>query len=153
MKSFLRTKPLTPRPIKRAKLMPPSEAKKAKSSKAASRGTMQPVALGEGTLARPDNVLGSEASVLVGASMAEKILVGVILPAEKEKADKPYLDQVVTKFLHILKQVSIHFHLRLFIILLIQGTHINSFVAEVMLESSLAVRSKDIGSDVAFQLA
>ena len=44
------------------------------------------------------------------ASMAKKILTRVILLADKENVDKLYLDQVVTKFLHILGQVFVHFH-------------------------------------------
>ncbi|GFY81003.1 hypothetical protein Acr_01g0008120 [Actinidia rufa] len=49
---------------------------------------------------------------------SEKILAGVILPADKEKVDRLTFDQVVTKFLHVLGQ-------------------------GVILGSSLAVRSRD----------
>ncbi|GFZ01622.1 hypothetical protein Acr_15g0002310 [Actinidia rufa] len=52
------------------------------------------------------------------ASGAEKIMAGVILPADKEKVDRLTFDQVVTKFLHALGQ-------------------------GVILGSSLAVRSRD----------
>ncbi|GFY84263.1 hypothetical protein Acr_03g0010370 [Actinidia rufa] len=38
------------------------------------------------------------------ASGVEKILAGVILPADKEKVDRLTFDQVVTKFLHVLGQ-------------------------------------------------
>ncbi|GFZ06744.1 hypothetical protein Acr_18g0009140 [Actinidia rufa] len=39
-----------------------------------------------------------------GAATAEKILAGVILPADKEKVDKLTFDQVVTKFIHAIGQ-------------------------------------------------
>ncbi|GFZ07299.1 hypothetical protein Acr_19g0002360 [Actinidia rufa] len=58
------------------------------------------------------------ASVMASAATAEKILAGVILPADKEKVDKLTFDQVVTKFIHALGQ-------------------------GVILGSSLAVRSRD----------
>ncbi|GFY88358.1 hypothetical protein Acr_06g0002980 [Actinidia rufa] len=38
-------------------------------------------------------------------SGAEKILAGVVLPADKEKVDRLTFDQVVTKFLHVVGQV------------------------------------------------
>ena len=47
---------------------------------------------------------------MASASVAEKILAGVILPADKKKVDKLSLDQVVTKFLHILRHIFIRFH-------------------------------------------
>ncbi|GFY97651.1 hypothetical protein Acr_12g0001920 [Actinidia rufa] len=62
--------------------------------------------------------LGPQASVMASAATAEKILAGVILPADKEKVDRLTFDQVVTKFLHVLGQ-------------------------GVVLGSSLAVRSRD----------
>ena len=46
---------------------------------------------------------------MASASVAEKMLIGVILPTDKEKVDKLSLDQVVTKFLHILGQVFFSF--------------------------------------------
>ena len=60
-----------------------------------------------------------------------------------------------TKFLHILGQVSIHFHLWLLILilLLIQGIHKNLFEAGGVLGSSLTVQSGDIGNDTFFQFA
>ena len=48
--------------------------------------------------------------MLGSPSVVEKILAGVILPADNEKVDKLSLDQVVTKFFHIIGQVSIHFY-------------------------------------------
>ncbi|GFZ17392.1 hypothetical protein Acr_26g0006620 [Actinidia rufa] len=58
------------------------------------------------------------ASVMASAATVEKILAGVILPADKEKVDRLTFDQVVTKFLYVLGQ-------------------------GVILGSSLAVRSRD----------
>ncbi|GFZ06968.1 hypothetical protein Acr_18g0011380 [Actinidia rufa] len=84
--------------------IPPPEAKKLKPNKAMSRETVRPAAPGEGPLKKPGEVLGSGASVMANAAVAEKILTGVILPADKERVDKLSLDQVVTKFLHILGQ-------------------------------------------------
>ncbi|GFY97875.1 hypothetical protein Acr_12g0004160 [Actinidia rufa] len=65
-----------------------------------------------------DETLGPQASVMASATTTEKILAGVILPADKEKVDRLTFDQVVTKFLHVLGQ-------------------------GVILGSSLAVRSRD----------
>ena len=56
---------------------------------------------GEGTSANPGIVMGHKASMLGSPSMVEKILEGVIPPTDKEKMKKPTLDQVVTKFFHI----------------------------------------------------
>ena len=44
---------------------------------------------------------------MASAATAEKILSGVILPADKEKVDRLTFDQVVTKFLHVLGQVFV----------------------------------------------
>ncbi|GFZ07476.1 hypothetical protein Acr_19g0004130 [Actinidia rufa] len=48
--------------------------------------------------------LGPQASVMASAATAEKILAGVVLPADKEKVDRLTFDQVVTKFLHVVGQ-------------------------------------------------
>ncbi|GFY84649.1 hypothetical protein Acr_03g0014230 [Actinidia rufa] len=57
---------------------------------------------------RPDRflseALGPQASVMASAATAEKILAGVVLPADKEKVDRLTFDQVVTKFLHVVGQ-------------------------------------------------
>ena len=84
-------------------------SKKAKSNKTTS-GTTRPPALGEGTSARPSHPLGPRASVMTSASMAEKILAGVVLSTDREKLKKIGLDLVVTKFLHCIGQVSTYFH-------------------------------------------
>ena len=91
--------------------MPPLEAKK-RSIKGASKGSIHQVAPGEGTLAVLGHSLGLRAFVMASASMAEKFLTRVILSVNKEKVDKLSFDQVVTKFLHILDQVFIHFYPR-----------------------------------------
>ncbi|GFY82865.1 protein kinase superfamily protein [Actinidia rufa] len=61
-------------------------------------------------------------------SRAEKILAGVVLPADKEKVDRLTFDQVVTKFLHVVGQ-------------------------GVILGSSLAVRSRDFAEGALNQKA
>ena len=44
--------------------------------------------------------------MLGSSSVVEKILGGVIPPSDKENVDKLTLDQVVTKFFHVVSQVS-----------------------------------------------
>ncbi|GFY81236.1 hypothetical protein Acr_01g0010450 [Actinidia rufa] len=65
-----------------------------------------PIASGEGSSVKRTlgESLGPQASVMASAAIAEKILAGVILPADKEKVDRLTFDQVVTKFLHVLGQ-------------------------------------------------
>ncbi|GFZ21535.1 hypothetical protein Acr_29g0006970 [Actinidia rufa] len=100
---------------------PLPEAKKIKAGSVAHAApTRLSVIPGKGSLARlvPSEALGPQASVMASAFKAEKIMVGVILPADKEKVEKLTFDQVVTKFFHVLGQ-------------------------EVILGSSLAVHSRD----------
>ncbi|GFS33127.1 hypothetical protein Acr_00g0026490 [Actinidia rufa] len=70
--------------------LPLLNAKKAKSSMTSSapaiKGAKPIMAPGKGTLANPGTALRLEASMLGNPSMAEKILVGIILPDDKEKA-------------------------------------------------------------------
>ncbi|XP_057482011.1 probable pectate lyase 7 [Actinidia eriantha] len=77
-------------------VLPPPTAKKAKtlatSSTLATKGARPIVAPREGTSAKPSAALGPGASMRGNASMAEKILAGVILPTNKEKVDKLSLD-------------------------------------------------------------
>ena len=61
---------------------------------------------GEGTSANLGTVLGPTASILGSLSMAEKLLRGVIPPADKEKVEKLTLDQTATKFFHVIGQVQ-----------------------------------------------
>ncbi|GFS30250.1 hypothetical protein Acr_00g0010990 [Actinidia rufa] len=60
-----------------------------------SMGIMRPVAPGEGPSKKLGEVLGAAASVMVNATVVEKILIGVILPPNKEKVDKLSLDQAM----------------------------------------------------------
>ncbi|GFY98187.1 hypothetical protein Acr_12g0007280 [Actinidia rufa] len=83
------------------------EPKKARIDTGASRAPAKPpIASGAGSSAHRTlgEALGPQASVMASAATAEKILAGVILPADKEKVDKLTFDQVVTKFLHALDQ-------------------------------------------------
>ncbi|GFY96585.1 hypothetical protein Acr_11g0008910 [Actinidia rufa] len=109
----------------------PPESKKAKTDTGASGAPARPPnASGEGSLIRRTlgEALGPQASVMASAATAEKILAGVILPADKEKVDKLTFDQVVTKFIHALGQ-------------------------GVILGSSLAVRSRDFAESTLNQKA
>ena len=95
--------------------MLPHEVRKTISNKGASRDPKWPAA-GEGTSTKPGGMLGPRASVMASAVMAEKILAGVILPADREKVDKLSLDEVVTKLLHVLIQVFVLFHFWFFVL-------------------------------------
>ncbi|GFS36965.1 hypothetical protein Acr_00g0048950 [Actinidia rufa] len=89
----------------------PPESKKAKTDTGASEAPARlPIASGEGSSIRRTlgEALGPQASVMASAATAEKILAGVILPADKEKVDKLTFDQVVTKFIHALGQQGFH---------------------------------------------
>ncbi|PSS08094.1 UBX domain-containing protein [Actinidia chinensis var. chinensis] len=81
--------------------MPPFETKKKATSVMTpsvkmSEKVTRLVVPGEGILANPGTILGPKASVLGSPSMDEKILGGVIPPTNKEKVDKPTLDQAVS---------------------------------------------------------
>ncbi|GFS40412.1 hypothetical protein Acr_00g0068390 [Actinidia rufa] len=109
------------------------EPKKARIDTGASRAPAKPpVASGAGSSAHRTlgEALGPQASVMASAATAEKILAGVILPANKEKVDKLTFDQVVTNAV-----ISI------------------LFVAGVILGSSLAVRSRDFAESALNQKA
>ncbi|GFZ08778.1 hypothetical protein Acr_20g0005860 [Actinidia rufa] len=114
-----------------AKVAQPPESKKAKTDTGASGAPARPpIALGEGSSIRRTlgEALVPQASVMASAATVEKILAGVILPADKEKVDKLTFDQVVTKFIHALGQ-------------------------GVILGSSLAVRSRDFAESALNQKA
>ncbi|GFZ16851.1 hypothetical protein Acr_26g0001210 [Actinidia rufa] len=107
------------------------EPKKARTDTGVSGAPAKPpVASGAGSSAHRTlgEALGPQASVMASAATAEKILAGVILPADKEKVDKLTFDQVVTKFIHALGQ-------------------------GVILGSSLAVRSRDFAESALNQKA
>ncbi|GFZ08136.1 hypothetical protein Acr_19g0010730 [Actinidia rufa] len=83
------------------------EPKKARIDTGASGAPARPpVASGVGSSAQRTlgEALGPQASMMASAAIAEKILAGVILLADKEKVDRLTFDQVVTKFLHVLGQ-------------------------------------------------
>ncbi|XP_057495586.1 uncharacterized protein LOC130780587 [Actinidia eriantha] len=104
----------------------PEGKKKATSSNkspATPAGSSRP---GEGTSANLGTVLGPTASMLGSPSVAEKLLRGVIPPADKEKVEKLTLDQTATKLFHVIGQA-------------------------LVLGSSLAVRSWEAGEHVALQ--
>ena len=65
------------------------------------------VVVREGTSDSPGTALRPMATILRSPSMVEKILGGVIPPADKENVKKSTQDQVVMKFFHIIVQVSI----------------------------------------------
>ncbi|GFZ16733.1 hypothetical protein Acr_26g0000030 [Actinidia rufa] len=107
------------------------EPKKARTDTGVSGAPARPpVALGVGSSVQQTlgEALGPQASVMASAATVEKILAGVILPADKEKVDRLTFDQVVTKFLHALGQ-------------------------GVILGSSLAVRSRDFAESALNQKA
>ncbi|PSS08034.1 Ribose-phosphate pyrophosphokinase [Actinidia chinensis var. chinensis] len=118
---------------KEAMSLPPPMAKKAKpsvtSSAPATKGAKSVISPREDTLANHGPTLGPGASMLGNPSVAEKILSGVILLADKKNVDKLSLNQGVTKVFHIVGQ------------------------QEVVLGSSFTVRSRDIGNEATFQIA
>ncbi|GFZ17251.1 hypothetical protein Acr_26g0005210 [Actinidia rufa] len=76
----------------------PPESKKAKTDTGVSEAPARPpIASGEGSSIRRTlgEALGPQASVMASAATAEKILAGVILPADKEKVDRLTFDQGV----------------------------------------------------------
>ncbi|GFY90500.1 hypothetical protein Acr_07g0006970 [Actinidia rufa] len=107
------------------------EPKKARIDIGASGASARPPVISRaGSSARQvlSEALGPQASVMASAATAEKILAGVVLPADKEKVDRLTFDQVVTKFLHVVGQ-------------------------GVILGSSLAVRSRDFAEGALNQKA
>ncbi|GFY88246.1 hypothetical protein Acr_06g0001860 [Actinidia rufa] len=83
------------------------EPKKARIDTGAFGASARPPVTSEaGSSARQvlSEALGPQASVMASAATAEKILAGVVLPADKEKVDRLTFDQVVTKFLHVVGQ-------------------------------------------------
>ncbi|GFY85493.1 hypothetical protein Acr_04g0002310 [Actinidia rufa] len=61
---------------------------------------------GEGSSANLGTVLGPTAFMLGSPSVAEKLLRGVIPPADKEKVEKLTLDQTAMKLFHVIGQVD-----------------------------------------------
>ena len=84
-----------------------SEAKKEAtmpSNVTCSRATSS-LKLKEGTSTNLGTGLGRKASILGSPSIVEKILRGVIPPADKEKMGKLTLDQTATKLFHVIGRV------------------------------------------------
>ncbi|GFY86119.1 hypothetical protein Acr_04g0008570 [Actinidia rufa] len=91
---------------KQAAQLPESKKAKIDIGGASEAPARPPIASGGGSSVRRTlgQSLGPQASVMASATTAEKILAGVILPADKKKVDRLTFDQVVTKFLHVLGQ-------------------------------------------------
>ncbi|GFZ19428.1 hypothetical protein Acr_28g0001330 [Actinidia rufa] len=102
--------------------------KKASSlSKTSAAPTVVPSRPGEGTSAHLGAVPGPAPSILGSPSVAERLLRGLIPPADKEKVDKLTLDQTATKLFHVIGQA-------------------------LVLGSSLAVRSREAGEQASLQV-
>ncbi|GFY89241.1 hypothetical protein Acr_06g0011810 [Actinidia rufa] len=102
------------------------EAKKKTSSKAPTVPAAPSPRPGEGSSTNLGTVLGPTASILGSPSVAEKLLRGVIPPADKEKVEKLTLDQTATKLFHVIGQA-------------------------LVLVSSLAIRSREAGELASLQ--
>ncbi|GFY87393.1 hypothetical protein Acr_05g0010320 [Actinidia rufa] len=81
---------------------PEGKKKATSSSKAPATTAAASSRPGEGTSANLGTVLGPTASILGSPSVAEKLLRGVIPPADKEKVEKLTLDQTATKLFHVI---------------------------------------------------
>ncbi|GFZ12863.1 hypothetical protein Acr_23g0012480 [Actinidia rufa] len=104
----------------------PEAKKKTSSSKAPTVPAAASPRPGEGSSTNLGTVLGPTASILGSPSVAEKLLRGVIPPADKEKVEKLTLDQTATKLFHVIGQA-------------------------LVLGSSLAVRSREAGELASLQ--
>ena len=101
---------------------PKQKATSSKSaSKTAGKRKTPAVAPREGTSASFGIVLGPRAYMLGRPSVVEKLLGGMIPPLDKENVDKLNLDRAVTKFFHIIGQVSIRLQAQYYF----QGDHKN----------------------------
>ncbi|GFS34941.1 hypothetical protein Acr_00g0036870 [Actinidia rufa] len=83
---------------------PEGKKKATSSSKASAAPTATLSRHGERTSAHLGTVLGPPPSILGSPSVAERLLRGVIPPADKEKVDKLTLDQTATKLFHVIGQ-------------------------------------------------
>ena len=70
---------------KKGPISPPKDKKRATPTQAANKGETFVAAPGEGTSSNPGAILGPRASMLESPLMVEKILGGVIPPADKKK--------------------------------------------------------------------
>ncbi|GFY91030.1 hypothetical protein Acr_07g0012260 [Actinidia rufa] len=105
---------------------PEGKKKASSSSKTSAAPTVVPSHPKEGTSAYLGAILGSAPSILGSPSVSERLLRGVIPPADKEKVDKLTLDQTATKLFHVISQA-------------------------LVLGSSLAVRSREAGEQASLQ--
>ncbi|GFS37317.1 hypothetical protein Acr_00g0051360 [Actinidia rufa] len=105
-----------------------SEGKKkaTSSSKTLAAPTAVPLHPGEGTSAHLGTSLAPSPSILGSPFVAERLLRGVIPPADKEKVEKLTLDQTAMKLFHVIGQA-------------------------LVLDSSLAVRSREAGEQASLQ--
>ncbi|GFZ14944.1 hypothetical protein Acr_24g0011340 [Actinidia rufa] len=85
-------------------IRPEGKKKASSSSKTSAAPTVVPSRPGEGTSAHLGAVPGPVPSILGSPSVAERLLRGVIPPADKEKVDKLTLDQTATKLFHVIGQ-------------------------------------------------
>ncbi|GFY92530.1 hypothetical protein Acr_08g0009260 [Actinidia rufa] len=111
---------------KGADIGPEGKKKASSSGKTSAAPTVVPSRPGEGTSAHLGAALGPAPSILGRPSVAERLLRGVIPPADKEKVYKLTLDQTATKLFHVIGQV-------------------------LVLGSSLAVRSREAGEQASLQ--
>ncbi|GFY93881.1 hypothetical protein Acr_09g0003270 [Actinidia rufa] len=81
---------------------PEGKKKASSSSKASAAPTVILSRPGEETSAHLGAVPGPTPSILGSPSFAERLLRGVIPPADKEKVDKLTLDQTATKLFHVI---------------------------------------------------
>ncbi|GFY91129.1 hypothetical protein Acr_07g0013250 [Actinidia rufa] len=105
-----------------------SEGKKkaTSSSKTSAAPTAVPSCPGEGTSAHLRTISGPSPSNLGSPSVAERLLRGVIPPADKKKVEKLTLDQMATKLFHVIGQA-------------------------LVLGSSLAIHSREAGEQASLQ--
>ncbi|GFY97885.1 hypothetical protein Acr_12g0004260 [Actinidia rufa] len=111
---------------KRVDIGPEGKKKASSSSKASAAPTVVPSHPGEGTSAHLGAFPGPTPSILGSQSVVERLLRGVIPPADKEKVDKLTLDQTATKLFHVIGQA-------------------------LVFDSSLAVRSREAREQASLQ--
>ncbi|GFZ12756.1 aluminum activated malate transporter family protein [Actinidia rufa] len=111
---------------KRVDSGPEGKKKATSSSKATATPTAASSRPREGTSANLGTVPGPTASILGNPFVVEKLLRGVIPPADKEKVEKLTLDQTATKLFHVIGQT-------------------------LVLDSSLVVRSRKAGEQASLQ--
>ncbi|GFZ18597.1 hypothetical protein Acr_27g0003360 [Actinidia rufa] len=86
---------------------PKAKKKATSSSKASAAPTSASSRPREGTSANLGTILGPTPSILGSPSVVERLLRGVIPPADKEKVEKLTLDQTATKLFHVIGQALV----------------------------------------------